>query len=112
MKSVIYLAAKLQARMDARCTSGNKPCGKRCIPNQHECGGNDDDKLHKQNGNFLYDAYGFEEASHSMARQNPRMSLAKAKSYHKDMAYAIAKNDNPNRDMAAVNRKYQHYFEQ
>ena len=45
-----------------------------------------------------------------MARQNPKITLNKAKSYHHEIAYALAKNDDPNKDIAAVNRKYQHLF--
>jgi hypothetical protein len=111
MKSLAYETAKLQARMDAlNCRAGNKPCGQRCISVRHKCKEGDGDKLHSQNAAFLYKSYGFDDASHSMSQQNPKMTLVKAKSYHKEIAYAIAKNDNPNRDIATVNQKYQHYF--
>jgi len=118
MPSNEYAIAKLQARMDAiNCTAGNKPCGNRCIPFKHECkvesgGKKGHDPLHKRNGDFLYHAYGFEKASHDMAKLNPRMGLNNAHQYHREMSYAIAKNmdGDPNKDIAKINKKYQPHF--
>jgi hypothetical protein len=118
MTSNAYAIAKLNARMDAlKCTAGNKPCGNRCIPFKHECkaesgGVKGHDPLHQRNADFLYKAHGFEDHSRNMAKLNPRMGLHNAKQYHREIAYAMAKNieGDPNKDIAKINKKYDRHF--
>ena len=108
-----------QLREDAKCSSGNKPCGKICIPKEKNCGGGKEEAFSTSNAltfpeyrQALDEKYDIKANAKEMAKKNPRMTESIALNYYREAVHIIEtqKEGNMSDRLAAVNSKYDKYF--